>query len=190
MLKTDKSKTPNDKIISAVENLIAEKGVNDFSLKDVAEAMHISKGTLYYHYASKDELILDLMEKHIRELEEDYDAWLARHKNDIITKERFLDVIFYKGVKLFNKAKIHVYLINECMRGNPSLKEKYNSLWKEWQDKLQDGLKQVFPDVQDGKTFAYMLMLIIDGLTIQEVLEAKPENDQKLISAIENMKGI
>jgi AcrR family transcriptional regulator len=190
MLKTDRSNIPNEKIIKAVECLIAEKGVNDFSLKDVAEAMHISKGTLYYHYRTKDELILDLMEKHIKELEGDYDAWLERHKNDLITKERFLDVIFYKGVKLFNKAKIHIYLINECMRGNPSLKEKYNGLWHEWQLKLQTGLSQVFPDVKDQKTFAYMLMLIIDGLTVQEVLEAPNVNEQDLIKLIENMKEI
>ena len=104
-----------DAFICAAEKLITEQGANDFSLADLSKEMGISKGTLYYHYPTKDELILDIMEKHMDGLSKDYVDWLARHKDDKISKQRFLDVIFYKGVKLFNKSKMHIYLINECM---------------------------------------------------------------------------
>lgn len=157
--------------ISAAEKLITEQGANDFSLADLSKEMGISKGTLYYHYPTKDELILDIMEKHMDELSKDYVDWLARHKDDKISKQRFLDVIFYKGVKLFNKSKMHIYLINECMRGNESLRKRYTELWDSWQNKLEEGLAASFPEEEDRKTYAYLLMLIIDGLTVQEALD-------------------
>lgn len=156
--------------ISAAEKLITEKGANDFSLADLAKEVGVSKGTLYYHYPTKDELILDIMEKHMDELSKDYVEWLERHQAEGITPERFLDVIFYKGVKLFNKARMHIYLINECMRGNESLRKRYQELWETWQSKLEDGLALAYPNMKDRKAFAYMLMLIIDGLTVQEAL--------------------
>lgn len=183
-----KTSQMKEKILTSVENLITSKGVNDFSLQDVADEMNISKGTLYYHYKAKDQIIVDIIKKHISELDKDYQDWLDRHKNDVITKERFLDVIFYKGVKLFNRAKLHIYIINECIRGNPILKEKYNDLWKNWQNKLKEGISQVFPDVQDKEAFSYMLMLIIDGLTIREVLEDETDLDTRLIKLLEGVK--
>jgi AcrR family transcriptional regulator len=177
-------KISKEDIITAVEKLIATRGVNDFSLKDIADELHISKGTLYYHYQSKDDLVLDIIKKHMSELDKEYLDWLSRHKGDIITKERFLNVIFYKGVRLFNKAKIHLYIINECLKENPSLKTEYTKMWKSWQDQLKLGLEQVFPECPDKDAYAYLLMLIIDGLTIQVVLESSPVLDERLVPLV------
>ena len=182
-----KNSQMKEKILVSVEKLITTKGVNDFSLQDVSDDMHISKGTLYYHYKSKDQIIVDIIKKHISELETDYEEWLNRHKEDKITKERFLDVVFYKGVKLFNRAKLHLYIINECLRDTGVLKEKYNSLWKSWQVMLNDGVKQVFPDVEDPEAFSYMLMLIIDGLTVREVLEDETDLDSRLVALLKKV---
>ncbi len=162
--------------ISAAEKLITDKGANDFSLADLAEEMGISKGTIYYHYPTKDALIMDIVEWHFDLLSKDYIDWLSRHQNDGITFERFLDVIFYKGVKLFNKSKMHIYLIAECMRGNETLRKQFITLWKEWQKKLENGLDKILPKEADKEAYAYYLMLIIDGLTVQEAL-SNPDAD-------------
>jgi AcrR family transcriptional regulator len=156
--------------IAAAEHLITDKGANDFSLADLAKEMGISKGTIYYHYPTKDALIMDIVEWHFDLLSKDYIDWFSRHQNDGISFERFLDVIFYKGVKLFNKAKMHIYLIGECMRGNENLRKQFTTLWKEWQKKLEQGLDKVLPQEADKEAYAYYLMLIIDGLTVQEAL--------------------
>jgi len=170
--------------ISAAEKLILDKGANDFSLADLAKKMGISKGTLYYYYPSKDDLILDIIEEHMGQLNVDYVDWLNRHKDDCITEERFLDVILFKGVKLFNRSKMHIYLLNECIRGNESLRGRYVELWDMWQKKLQDGLREVFKGEPDKEGYAYMLMLIIDGMAVQEALGHS--NDEM----IERMKKI
>lgn len=173
-----------DKILNTVENLISKNNVNSFSIKDIADELNISKGTIFYYYKSKDEIILDIMNKHFKELENDYYAWLNKHANEILSKERFLEVIFYKGVELFNKAKIHIYLINECASGKPHLKEEYISLWESWRAKLEVGIKQVFKDQVDEQIMSYLLMVIIDGLTIQEVLNPRKELNEKIVKEI------
>lgn len=182
-----KTSEMKNKILSSVEILISENGVNDISLADIASACNISKGTLYYHYASKDDIIFDIIVKHIKGLEDEYLSWLNRHKDDL-TPDRFLKVVFYKGVKLFNRAKMHIFLINECLRGNQKLTDKFVELWKHWQETLKLGLVNVFPNCQDVETLSYMIMLIIDGLVIQEVLHSNNnDNGEQLVKMVKQM---
>jgi len=169
------------KFIDAAEKLILEKGANDFSLADLAGAMGISKGTLYYHYPTKDDLILDIIEEHMGQLSADYVDWFERHKNDSISEERFLDVVFYKGVKLFNRARMQIYMVNECMRGNEALRQRYVELWESWEKKLLEGLKRVYPDKTDKEGLAYIIMLILDGMVMEEALgHSNPAMDERM----------
>lgn len=177
------------KFIATAERLILDKGANDFSLADLAKTMGISKGTLYYHYPTKDELILDIMEEHMSQLSKDYLDWFARHKDDQISEERFLDVIFYKGVKLFNRSKMQIYIVNECMRGNKSLRDRYVELWESWERKILEGIAKVFPDTKDKEGFAYTLMLLIDGMVMEEALSHDDEEMAERMKSIVLEKG-
>ncbi|MBP1762390.1 MAG: transcriptional regulator, partial [Firmicutes bacterium] len=48
------------KIIDAATALVMERGVKGTSLADIANVAGISKGTLFYHFAAKDDLIYEL----------------------------------------------------------------------------------------------------------------------------------
>ncbi len=169
-----------EKILKSVEEIIQTDGIKDFSLRDIARKANISLGTLYYHYNSKDELVIDLASLYLDRLDKDYFSWLKRHKDDL-TPDRFLDVIFYKGVKLFDRAKLHLFLLNECIGGNKKLLNKYSNLYKYWRENLNIGIKQVFPNVKDSNSFASLLMMIVDGMISQEVLKLENKVDQDKI---------
>ena len=177
-----RSNEMRERILSSVEELIATRGVNNFSLRDICDYLYISTGSLYYHFKTKDEIIIAIINKHFQELEKDYVEWLERHKNDDnLSKGRFIDVVLYKGTELFNRSKIHIYLINECMRENSSLKDKYKDLIESWYQKLLKGVKQVYGNRDDADAIAYILLLIIEGLTVRVVLEdRKPEQEVKM----------
>ena len=53
-------------ILRAGEALIAEKGYSDTSMDDIAARVGVSKGTLYLHFASKEDLILAVIEINLR----------------------------------------------------------------------------------------------------------------------------
>ena len=175
-----------NEILKSVESLIAKTGVNSISLKEIAKACNISKGTLYYYYATKDEIIFDVIVKHVQELHTEYLEWIERHKYDL-TIDRFLSVIFYKGVKLFNRAKLHIFLVNECIKGNDTLRNKFNEMWNEWHQILQLGIVQTFKKQEEAEDVAYLLMLIIDGLAMQEVLQSKTIKEEKIIALIKKL---
>lgn len=170
-----------EELLEATARLIAEKDIADFSLKELAKEAGVSQGTLYYYYSTKEDLVLDVMQRHMDGLKIDFDRWLQRHSDGTLTGERFLEIVFYKGVKLFHKAKIHLYLINECMRSGAKVKERYQILLKEWQAEMEKGIQQAFPKVKDTSAYARFLLLLIDGLAVEEVLEIQNKDNSEII---------
>lgn len=54
-------------ILEAAEAVLAEKGYHETSMDEVALRVGISKGTLYHHFASKEDLILTLIQRYAEE---------------------------------------------------------------------------------------------------------------------------
>jgi AcrR family transcriptional regulator len=183
-----KGSRSKERIIAAVEDLIATKGVKNFSLRDVATKANLSPGTIYYHYATKDELVFDVISQHIDGLKTEYILWLERHEHDL-EPERFLEVVFHKGVKLFDRAKMHIFLINECLGGNGVLRRKFIEKYREWRETLLFGIKKVFASVEDPEAFAYTLMLVIDGLVVQEILKDDSIDERRLVKFAKSWGG-
>lgn len=164
-------------ILSCCEKIIALNGVNNFSLKDVAKAANISAGTLYYYYKTKGDLIIGLLERHMNNLRSDFNEWLIKHKDGTISKRRFIEIILLKSVRMYDKSKIRLYLINECLSTNTELKNRYLKLYKEWEEEIVKGLELVYKDIKNKQEFAHFIIVIIDGLTIEQGLENLSEEE-------------
>jgi AcrR family transcriptional regulator len=61
------------RIIDAARDLFVERGYAGTSVRDISERLGMTKGSLYYHFASKDELLHAL----VAPLVEDVDAVIA-----------------------------------------------------------------------------------------------------------------
>jgi AcrR family transcriptional regulator len=53
-----------DRIEAAATRLFVEKGVAETGVRDIARTVEISEGALYRHFASKEELVWRLFERH------------------------------------------------------------------------------------------------------------------------------
>ena len=71
-MKADNTKS---KILTAMYELVAEKGYDKTSLGLIAEKTGIKKASIYYYFASKEEIFLELVR---RLYQEDYEGRVAR----------------------------------------------------------------------------------------------------------------
>lgn len=58
-----------DRIRTAAMELIALKGVHQVSLREIAERVGVTKPALYYHFASREELVRSLVQPFIDDVE-------------------------------------------------------------------------------------------------------------------------
>ncbi|MGI5998195.1 MAG: TetR/AcrR family transcriptional regulator [Lutispora sp.] len=68
-----------EKILCEANKVIAKKGLNCFTLEEVAKEAGISKGGLLYHFPSKDKLIQGLIEYYMEQFDKKIDRtrWLS-----------------------------------------------------------------------------------------------------------------
>ena len=52
-----------EEILEAAAQIISQKGYHATSMQDIAEAVHLQKASLYHHVSSKQELLVDLLDR-------------------------------------------------------------------------------------------------------------------------------
>jgi AcrR family transcriptional regulator len=50
-------------ILDAAAQIFSQKGFHAASMQDIAQAVHLQKASLYYHVASKQEILVDLLDR-------------------------------------------------------------------------------------------------------------------------------
>lgn len=71
------------KIFEASMKLFAEKGYDGTSIEEITETVGVAKGTLYYHFSSKEEIFNFLIEEGIKLLQNSIDIKTSKLNNYI-----------------------------------------------------------------------------------------------------------
>ena len=53
------------RLLSAAEEVFAERGFHGASVEDICERAHFTRGAFYSNFATKDELVLELFQQHV-----------------------------------------------------------------------------------------------------------------------------
>jgi AcrR family transcriptional regulator len=158
-----------EKIIQAASRLIRERGIDNTTLADIAVAAEISKGTLYYYYSTKGDLIFDIADRHMNNLTDRIFRWLESSGTDVPPRRVFrmvMDAVMHSR----SRGQMHVYLIQEALTENPSLRRRFVEEYKRWRTILEQGLARVYGDSGEYATMARVLLATIDGLILQRLL--------------------
>jgi len=62
------NRSVRDKILAAAVRLFAEYGYHAATMRDIAQIAGIQAASIYYHYPSKQTLLVEIMETHMRKL--------------------------------------------------------------------------------------------------------------------------
>jgi len=157
------------RIIDAASRLVVERGMEDVSLTAIARAAGISKGTLYYYYATKASLVFDIAEKHVRDIT-DVIFELIETGGPQTNPEALIGLLFQKHKSNHIRMRLHLNLVGQAINGNDDLKKRYQETYAYWHARALEALARLFPAYDDQETLAHLLITIIDGLNVQTML--------------------
>lgn len=158
-----------EKIIEAAAHLIRERGIDNTTLADIAVAAGISKGTLYYYYSTKGDLIFDVAERHMTNMTTRIFRWLESSGTDLPPRKVFR-MVFDTALHSKSRGLMHIYLIQEALTENPSLKARFVEEYRRWRALIEEGLNRIYRDNADHSAMARVLLYTIDGLIMQRLL--------------------
>ena len=79
--RKDKSQAMREKILNTATQLFIQKGSEKTSMQDIAQTAGISKGAIYHHFKSKDEIVLAVFRSRQELMEEEMKQWLKATEN-------------------------------------------------------------------------------------------------------------
>lgn len=161
-----------EKIINAAMEIMYEKGISGTTLADISEKAGVSKGTLYYYYSAKDDLVFDIADRNMEQISTELLNWIG----SIVEKEspeKILETVIHKITGADLRNRLHIYLIQEAITGSPELKTNFMNKYEHWRKLIVEGILKLIGDIDNYDVMAMILLTTLDGLVIQHTLGIK-----------------
>src|SRR6266480_6359478 len=180
------NRSVRDKILAAAVQLFAEYGYHAATMRDIAQIAGIQAASIYYHYPSKQTLLVEIMETHMRKL----NANLER----IVSKPHEVQQRLYEAISnhilLHTTYKSEFFIIDteiralegENRRKILDLRDHYEDLF---QKLLAEGIEKGVLRRTDVKVSSYAIIAMCTEvaqwfrpsgrLSVQQVIEIYSE---------------
>ena len=126
------------KIFETSMRLFAEKGYDATSIEDITETVGVAKGTLYYHFTSKEEIFDFLIEEGIKLLQNSVDIKTSKYSNYL---DKIKAIVLIQ-IKIVNKYENLINIILTQLWGKEKRNIKCQKLIYEYTDKIEEIVKQ------------------------------------------------
>ncbi len=171
-----------ERILAAAVQLFAQYGYHAATMRDIARISGIQAASIYYHYASKQALLVEIMDTHMRNL----NANLQRIMQETSSIELRLYEVIANHIRLHTTYKAEFFIIDTEIRALEEeqrgvilpLRDQYEMLL---QGLLGEGMEQGILRQVDIKIASYALIAMCtevatwfrpDGrLSVQQVID-------------------
>ena len=149
-----------DRILDVALDLFTDQGFDGTSMREIAERLHISKPAIYYHFASKEEILMAL---HLR-LHEFGKTALARLAGETVTLQLWGSLVNELLDQMLAQRKI--FLMHA--RNQAALEKLHRKDHDAEHDDIQQRLRQALTDpslpLRDRVRMASSLGTVFGGL--------------------------
>lgn len=137
----DATADPRQEILRTSARLFQQQGYDGTSMNDVAAALSLSKGGLYHHFQSKDEILFNLM-SHAMDITEER---VINPVKAIVDPEERLRMLIrlHIGVVLSERDREITVMLHENHPLSPALRKRINARKKDYVHFLENLIAEV-----------------------------------------------
>lgn len=163
-------------ILDATENLLASDSIEGISLAQIAKEAGVSKGTLYYHYKTKDEILFGIAERYLAEQYHLLYVWIDNPEKDTSLHRLFKYVL----ERDFYEPTVRFQLLYSASEGNEELRRKLIELYHKFQTSISELIAGRISGISSDY-LSWLALLISDGMIIQAELKNDDFDPEKFI---------
>ena len=174
------------KIFETSMKLFAEKGYDATSIEEITATVGVAKGTLYYHFTSKEEIFNFLIEEGMKLLQNSIDIKTAKLSNYI---DKIKAIVLIQ-IKIVVKYENLITILLSQFWGNEPRNQKCKKHIYNYIDKIEQIVKQGIECGQIKKGNSEAIASEIYGLICSSLINKLRNNGQidvmKLYKELEN----
>lgn len=153
-------------ILNAAETLLEHKKISDISLAEIARTAGISKGTLYYHYKSKNDVLCDLTDRYLEKQWNDLIVWTSDVSKDT-SLHRLVKYVLERDI---STVSMRLHFFYDAMLGNEEIREKLLSWYSRFAGLISKKLAERTTELVSPEYLSWLILLLSDGLFIHQTL--------------------
>jgi len=186
LTRKDMQQQTRERLLASAQDQIVRKGIADASIRDIAEAAGYSLGAFYSNFESKEALLHELVEVHMREEIRVFKEITAEGGKG--KKEEIWDKIssWLKKLQKNKSLSALTFELQMYANRNSSFRKKFDAAKTKRMQELAEGLKTLFafhglePKI-DFFQMAIGFAALWDGFSIQGTVPGAKSVDQVIL---------
>lgn len=163
-------------ILKTTEELLSDHKLSEISLAKIASTAGISKGTLYYHYKTKNDILLDMMDAYLKEQFDDLILWTENLNKDT-SLHRLVKYILERDIATI-RMRLHFFY--DASLGNEEIRQQLLNRYQEFATIFAEKIAQRTSNISP-EYLAWFLLILSDGLFIHQTLGNSQVNVSEFI---------
>ncbi|WP_430787114.1 TetR/AcrR family transcriptional regulator [Virgibacillus flavescens] len=156
-----KKSNKKEAIVNTAEALFYQQGFHSVGVKRILEQAEVATMTMYYHFKSKEELIVEVL----RQREKQYFLLV----DSIIVKEKglkaYVSSIMEAHLKWVEEAGTNGCLFLRAKQEYKDTNEQISSLSKEHKQKLINKIKNDLLGFKNSEAISVQISILLEGIT-------------------------
>ncbi|WP_462392199.1 TetR/AcrR family transcriptional regulator, partial [Clostridium cadaveris] len=156
--------------------------LSDIPFSQIAKGAGISKGTLYYHYKSKNDILFDIMDKYLSKQFNDLLTWTENPNKDT-SLHRLVKYVLERDI---SNANMRLHFFYDAMLGNEEVRVKLLKRYEDFAKIISEKIEER-TSIMSADYLAWLLLLLSDGLFIHKTLNNENLDVTKFITQSEEL---
>jgi AcrR family transcriptional regulator len=182
-------KQKRQQIIDAAYQVMSEKGYENASIKDIANAAGITPGLVHYYFHSKEEILMEVLTAASNQYTLD-----MQHLLSAVPSEDLANAALNEPKERVERQpewyKLRYELFSLGLR-NPNISQSVNTLLENARSGIATVLQKVYgSSKEDTAPVAAILLACFDGLALQKMLDPEFDLDRTYFALGEMAKAL
>jgi TetR/AcrR family fatty acid metabolism transcriptional regulator len=165
-----------ERILEAAERLFAEKGFHETAMDEIVRAAKVSKGGVYFHFPSKEELFFALLDKLADALQREVQREITRRRGAVAKIQGALEVVLRTLTSQRHLAQI---ILRQGHGLGPSFERKRLEIYSRFARLIKENLDEALaegsiPPINTEIT-AYAWLGAINELVLRWIYTGQPD---------------
>jgi len=160
----EKGEVSRQQIIETANRLFYQRGYNQTSFSDIAEAAAIPRGNFYYHFKTKDDILAAVVDYRIERIRAMLAAWDREHSDARARLRCFVQMVRDSGKELSRYGCPMGSLNIELGKAQPALKTRARKMFDLFRDWLATQLETL--GHRDAEELALHLLGRAQGIAV------------------------
>lgn len=159
-------------LIEAAYKVLAEKGYENSSVKDIAREAGVSPGLVHYHFANKEDLLVSV----VKEAANEY-CQQMRHLRETVAEDKLADAALAESMERtkskadWYKLRYELYVLG--LR-NPAIQSGVKELFARGREGIEETIQTVAgKPLPNGAEMSAILFACFEGLALQSFVDSE-----------------